>query len=332
MVRTRFAFAFAFASASLAVAIGAVGAVGAVGATSGIALSFAACGGGVVSLAGDQPSDGDGGLPGFGTIDPEAVSAVERACAAGAAHANICCRFGLDGGLACGQWTATPLKACPTEYAKYEDPVLCCTSDSCEPGAANDAGDGGMLHVVDAGPTTSCPLDCSGVSGWPTPDGRGCCQASGAGTTCSEGAFPPVYEYPVAATFDTADASAGPLACPEGSTRTADGLGCCRVNGAGYSVCGELASADAGDPTTTLGVAGSCAAGGVCCGPNATPTLDRLGCCTVDSRDFALCIHYTDPAAFDGGALPGSVFYSGSVVPWPWGPSATTGDCPSSSP
>ncbi len=287
------------------------------------AFSFAACGGGVISLAGDQPSDGDGGIPGFGTVDPAAVSAVKLTCPEGAEPANICCKFDPDGGLVCGQWTATPLKACPVDYAKYQDPVLCCTAAGCEPGTPDDAGDSGMLHVV---PTSSCPVACD--AGWPTPDGKGCCQASasGEGATCSEGSFPPVYEYPVAATFDT-DGSVGPLACPGGSTPSSDGLGCCQVNSASFEVCGEFV--DAGSTPVTLGLPGSCADDGVCCGPNAAVTPDRLGCCTVDSQDFALCIHFVDPARYDGGALPGAPFYGGSLVPFPWGPAATSGGCSS---
>jgi hypothetical protein len=301
--------------------------------------SFAACGGAVVSLSGDQPSDGDGGIPGFGTADAQAVSAAKLTCEDGAVHANICCKFELDGGLSCGEWISTPLASCPDGYAQYEDPVMCCTNDGCEPGIAEDGGDGGMLHVIDAGSSSSCPAVCP--SGWPTPDGHGCCASSSSGYTCDEGQVPPVFDYPVFQTFG--DAGVGvPLACPAGSTASPDGLGCCTVNADGYQVCGELGGADdlgewgtdAGNTGSTLGLMGDvCTIAGVCCGPNAAPTRDHFGCCTADSQDFTLCIRFADPATYDagpgwdGGILPGAHFYSGSVVPWPWSPNDTAGGC-----
>jgi hypothetical protein len=254
-----------------------------------------------------------------GAFDPVAPSAssgegaesTPTSSGAGAPPSTVCCETEADGTLSCGTWVSSTPDSCPEGYALYS--------------TGGDAGAPPVVTVdaaVDAG---ACPVVCP-ASSWPTPDGLGCCDVESDGIQCTEGSYPPVYEYPVASTFGASAASAaagGALVCPAGSTSTPDGRGCCTVNRDGYQVCGEYGAArdigawdDDFPGGSTLGISwsGGCGLDGLCCPASTVFALDDLGCCTIDSDGFALCIQ--------GGARAhtGEPFFAGSVVPWPWGP------------
>jgi hypothetical protein len=294
-------------------------AIGAVGSS----CLFLACGGERTVF--DREEVDAGGS--YGETDPGGAAA-----SAGAAPSTVCCETEPDGTLSCGSWVSSTPDSCPEGYTLY-------TSGGASGGVGADAGvevDAGATASFDAGTTVPvdagvCPVVCA-PSQWPTPDGLGCCAIESDGVQCSEGSYPPVFVYPVAATFGVLVPDPDPprLTCPEGSTPTPWGTGCCIVNRDGYEVCGEYGPAldldflvgDAGRRDgATLGIswAGGCAGTGVCCPANSAFTNDELGCCTVDSAGFTLCIH--------GGtrAETGEPFFAGSVVPWPWGPPL---DCP----
>ena len=270
-----------------------------------------------------------------GKVEGAPASADEDA--SGAQVPSVCCAVETDGTLSCQTWLSSGPDTCPEGHVRCLDPGTCCEGFACTPA---DLGDGGSASTAASGAGSAagaCPVDCAAGT-WPTPDGLGCCAVGHEGVECTEGSYPPVYEYPVAATFGTSGGTgvgAGPLACPEGSPPSADGLGCCTVDRAGHQVCGEYgASADLGrGPShggggSTLGISwgGACASTGVCCPANTELTVDALGCCTVDSAGFTLCIRSAGPAmggaepGDGGGRTSGEPFFAGSVVPWPWGP------------
>jgi hypothetical protein len=158
---------------------------------------LAACSGKVLSLGTNTPSQ---------TVSPSEVSGTVTACAANAAHPNVCCTAGPGQEASCLTYPDTPFAQCASGSTTYPDPRSCCPLDGSGPCTAMEedgaAGSPGFTSGASgsgssgAGVATSggvaggsgCTYACP--PGWyvpPNPSEGECCFTDGSGTGCSGG-------------------------------------------------------------------------------------------------------------------------------------------------